>query len=309
MSTTPRGRFGVKFAREWAPEHLVTCARGAEQAGFDELWLVEDLGFHGGFGPCGAALASTERITVGLAIAPAVVRNAAYLAMEVASLARLFPGRFHMGLGHGVESWIAQVGATPSSWIASLRETTEAMRAVTAGGPVSYAGAHVRLDAVELLFPATAPVSLGVRGPRGMALAGEVADGVIFAELSGPEYIARVRRDLGPDSQFTVLVHASTDPDRLRRQIDVRLSQPRFHGQLADYGQDRIDGWVARIGADPDPADDPYREFGITGPFETWAEQAQQWFDAGADSVVFAPTLEDDPTDIVLWPPVAEPPA
>lgn len=301
MRATPSGSLGVKFAREWAPEALVRFARDAEAAGLDELWLVEDLGFHGGFGPCGVALAVTERITVGLAIAPAVVRNAAYLAMEVASLARMFPGRFHMGLGHGVESWIEQVGATPPSWLGSLRETTDAMRKVIAGGPVSYAGQHVRLDAVELWFPATAPVSLGVRGPRGMALAGEVADGVIFAELSGPAYVERVRRTLGRDPRLTVLVHASTDPDRLRRQIDLRLAQPRFHGQLVDYGHDRIDGWVRRIGRTPDPDDDPYREFGVSGPFDTWADQAARWFDAGADSVVFAPTLDDDPTEIAGW--------
>jgi 5,10-methylenetetrahydromethanopterin reductase len=292
---------GLKFAREWPPEELVAFCRGAEVAGFDELWLVEDLGFHGGFGPCGVALASTERITVGLAIAPAVVRNAAYLAMEVASLARMYPGRFHMGLGHGVESWIAQVGATPSSWIDSLRETTDAMRRVTAGGPVSYEGTHVRLDDVELAFPATATVSLGVRGPRGMALAGEVADGVIFAELSGPAYIARVRRALGPDARFTVLVHASSHPERLRQQIDLRLAQPRFHGQLVDYGQERIDRWVAGIGGQPDPDDDPYREFGVAGPFDTWAAQAEQWFEAGADSVVFAPTIADTPSEIADW--------
>jgi 5,10-methylenetetrahydromethanopterin reductase len=277
---------GMKFAREWAPEHLLWFARATESAGFDELWLVEDLGFHGGFGPCGAALAATDHITVGLGIAPAVVRNAAYLAMEVASLARMFPNRFHMGLGHGVEHWIAQAGATPSSWLGSLREVTDAMRQVAAGGVVSYAGEHVRLDQVELCHPGTALVSLGVRGPKGMALAGEVSDGVIFAELSGPRYVARVRRDLGPSARLTVFVHASTDVASLRSSIDLRLSQPRFHGQLVDYE------------ALPE---DPYHEFGIDGPFDTWPAQAEKWFDAGADSVVFCPNVEDDPREIAGW--------
>jgi 5,10-methylenetetrahydromethanopterin reductase len=279
-------RFGVKFARDWAPEHLLGFARSAEAAGFDELWLVEDLAFHGGFGPCAASLASTERITVGLAIAPAVVRNAAYMAMEVASLARLFPGRFHMGLGHGVEGWIDQVGARPSSWIESLRETTVALKRLMDGGSVTYDGSYVHLDQVELLFPGVAPVSFGVRGPVGMKLAQEIADGIIFAELSGPKYVARVRRDVGPDPQITVLVHASTDADKLRAQIDTRLALPRFHSQLVDY--------------DPMPAD-PYTELGISGPFERWPELAQPWFDAGADTVVFAMAADDDPREIDGW--------
>jgi alkanesulfonate monooxygenase SsuD/methylene tetrahydromethanopterin reductase-like flavin-dependent oxidoreductase (luciferase family) len=278
--------FGIKFPREWAPEHLIQFARVAEAVGFEELWLVEDLGFHGGFGPCGAALGATQRITVGLGIAPAVARNAAYAAMEVASLARLFPGRFHMGLGHGVESWIAQVGATPSSWIGSLRETTQAIRTVTRGDSVSFAGTHVTLDSVQLTHPGSALISLGVRGPKGMALAGEVADGVIFAELSGPRYIARVRRELGPSARLTVFVHSSTNVAGLRASIDMRLSQRRFFGQLVDY-----DG----------TPDDPYHEFGIDGPFHTWPEQAQKWFDAGADSVVFCPNADDSPQEINAW--------
>jgi alkanesulfonate monooxygenase SsuD/methylene tetrahydromethanopterin reductase-like flavin-dependent oxidoreductase (luciferase family) len=292
--------FGVKFAREWPPDRLIGFARAVESAGLDELWLVEDLGFHGGFGPCGAALASTERVTVGLGIAPAVVRNPVYLAMEVASLAATFPGRFHMGLGHGVQQWIAQVGATPASWLQSLRETTVVVKQVTAGGAVSFSGEYVTVDNVELLHPASAPVSFGVRGPKGMALAGEVADGVIFAELCGPRYVERVRRDLGPASRFTVFVHASTDERRLRDMIDLRLSQPRFHGQLADYGQQRIDDWLSRLGAHADD-DDPAREFGIFGPFETWPQQAQPWFDAGADSVVFCLPPEDDPAQVHGW--------
>ena len=34
---------------------------------------------------------------------PAPVRNAAFAAMEISALARLHPGRFHPGLGHGVD--------------------------------------------------------------------------------------------------------------------------------------------------------------------------------------------------------------
>lgn len=114
--TRPR-RLGVMFRREWAPELLPDVARRVEHNGFDELWVVEDLGYHGGFTQATAALAATDELHVGLGIAPAAVRNVAYASMEVATLARLFPGRFHMGYGHGVERWMAQVGATPGSWI------------------------------------------------------------------------------------------------------------------------------------------------------------------------------------------------
>ena len=281
---------GVKFPREWSPELLLDFARNAEGRGFDELWTVEDLAFHGGIAQCAAALAVTSHITVGLAIAPAVVRNAAYATMEIATLGRMFPERFHMGFGHGVEIWIEQVGATPTSWLGSLREYTESIKQLLAAdGPISYHGKHVQLDNVHLEHPvAIAPlISLGVRQPKSMALAAEVADGIIFAEVSGPKYVDQVREQVGTDSRFTVLVYASENADALRQVIDWRLSLPRFQSQVAVYG-------------DTLPAD-TLAEFAITGPQSTWRAQAQQWFDAGAHSVVYCPIVSDDAAAIADW--------
>ena len=281
---------GVKFPREWAPELLLDFARAAESSGFDELWTVEDLAFHGGIAQCAAALAVTSRISVGLAIAPAVVRNAAYATMEIATLGRMFPGRFHMGFGHGVETWIEQVGATPSSWLGSLREYTEAIKQLlTSGGPMSYHGSHVHLDNVHLEHPvAVAPlISLGVRQPKSMALAADVADGIIFAEVSGPKYVREVRDQVGAASRFTVLVYTSPNADALRQVIDWRLSLPRFQSQVAAYGQQLPTDTLA--------------EFAIAGPAPTWRAQAQRWFDAGADSVVYCPIVSDDPAAINDW--------
>jgi 5,10-methylenetetrahydromethanopterin reductase len=288
--TVAKHAIGVKFPREWAPELLLDFARSIEGNGFDELWTVEDLAFHGGIAQCGAALAVTQHLTVGLAIAPAVVRNATYAAMEIATLGRMFPGRFHMGFGHGVESWIEQVGATPTSWLGSLREYTESIKQlITTAGPMSYHGKHVRMDNVHLEHPVAVPplISLGVRQPKSMALAADVADGVIFAEVSGPKYVQHVRDTVGSTSRFTVLVYASEDTDELRRVLEWRLSLPRFQTQLAAYE-----------GAMPA---DPLTEFAITGPQHTWREQAQQWFDAGADSVVYCPIVSDSPTAIADW--------
>ena len=115
--------YGVMFRREWPADRLLDYARQVEAHDLDEMWVVEDLTFHGGFTQATAALAATSRINVGIGIAPAVVRNVAYTAMEIATLAQMFPGRFHMGFGHGVDFWIEQVGAVPNSWMSSLRET------------------------------------------------------------------------------------------------------------------------------------------------------------------------------------------
>ena len=146
--------YGVMFRREWPADRLLDYARQVEAHDLDELWVVEDLTFHGGFTQATAALAATSRINVGIGIAPAVVRNVAYTAMEIATLAQMFPGRFHMGFGHGVDFWIEQVGAAPASWMSSLRETVEVTMRLLAGENVTLDGDYVHLDAVQLAHPA-----------------------------------------------------------------------------------------------------------------------------------------------------------
>ncbi len=269
------------FRREWAPEDLIGFAQRTEAAGLDELWLVEDLAFHGGFAQVGTALASTQLLTVGLGIAPAVARNAGYAAMEIATVARIFPGRFHMGFGHGVAEWIEQVGATPVSWLASLREVTETTRRLVAGDEVTVAGRHVQVHTLQLVHPATTmpPVSLGVRQPKSMAVAAEVADGVILAEGSGPRYVAEVRTVMGAGHRLTAFVQASTDVEGITELIVDKMAKPRFNVQLAVYG-------------DEPP---PLTDLMIAGPVATWASQAERWLSAGADTVVYCPLPTDSP--------------
>jgi len=73
-------------------------------------------------------LGATERIVVGNGILPAPVRNAAFAAMELATLARLYPGRLHAGIGHGIAEWMRQAGAKPASQLTLLEEMTVAVR-------------------------------------------------------------------------------------------------------------------------------------------------------------------------------------
>jgi alkanesulfonate monooxygenase SsuD/methylene tetrahydromethanopterin reductase-like flavin-dependent oxidoreductase (luciferase family) len=277
--------FGMMFRREWPAQELMGYARRVEERGLDEMWVVEDLGFHGGFTQATAALTATSSISVGIGIAPAVVRNVAYASMEIATLAQMFPGRFHMGFGHGVDFWIESVGAAPSSWMASLREIVMATTGLLEGDTVTMDGTHVHLQNVRLEHPATVMplISLGVRGPRSMALAADVADGVIFAEWSGPKYLEQVRKQVGEGPKFTAFVQASADVDALEKMMHEKFALPRFAAQLAAYGDDRP----------------PLQELVVAGDPATWFDQAQKWVDAGASAVVFCP-LPTDPVEVAL---------
>jgi 5,10-methylenetetrahydromethanopterin reductase len=197
-------RVGVSAAPQMSPRDIPDFARWAEDAGFDEVWLAEDCFFAGGIAAVSAALAVTGRVSVGMGILPAVARNAAFIAMEVAALAELYPGRVILGLGHGMAGWMRQIGALPRSPLTALGEYLDAVRELLAGRTVSVDGDYVRLDDVRLDHPPSIipPVIAGVRGPRSLELSGARADGTMLAWPVAPAYVrhARSRIDAGRTS-------------------------------------------------------------------------------------------------------------
>ena len=231
---------GISVAPELPPSRIRQFARRAEEHGFDELWLAEDCFFAGGIAAAAAALAATGRIRVGLGILPAVARNAAFIAMELAALAEMYPGRLVAGLGHGTAGWMRQVGAAPRSPLTALEEYLSAVHGLLAGRTVTQRGDYVNLEDVRLDHPpATVPHLLaGVRGPRSLALAGSRADGVVLAWPATPAYVrhARVLVENGwssagrPGTPHVVAgspVSIDADPARARERL-----RPAVAGEL-----------------------------------------------------------------------------
>ena len=93
MSDAPgRPAIGMGFDRTVPPPFVLEVARRLEDGGADQLWVIEDCFYTAGVSLAASALAVTERLQVGTGILPAVARNAAITAMEVATLCGLAPG-------------------------------------------------------------------------------------------------------------------------------------------------------------------------------------------------------------------------
>ena len=146
-------RLGVVFLPQLAPERLREVAEAADEAGLEELWLWEDCFFESGIASASAALAWTERVRLGIGLLPVPLRNVAITAMEIATMQRLFPGRVRVGVGHGVQSWMGQVGARAGSPLSLLREHLTALKALLDGQEVTTSGRYVKLDRVKLDWP------------------------------------------------------------------------------------------------------------------------------------------------------------
>ncbi len=209
---------GVVFRPQLPPEELRGAVEAAEAAGVEELWLWEDCFLEGGLTTAAAALAWSARITVGIGLLPVPFRNPALAAMELATLARLFPGRLTVALGHGVQDWMRQVGAAVDSPLTLLREHTTAVRSLLAGETVDVRGRYVSLDRVALDWPPATPprLLLGARGPKTIALAGEVSDGVLLDSVTDLDVVRRARELVG-DAQ--VYAYTPVEPGTSREAV------------------------------------------------------------------------------------------
>lgn len=242
---------GVVFRPQSAPEQLHAVVLAAEQAALAELWLWEDCFAEGGLTAATAALAWTQRLHVGVGLLPVPLRNPALAAMEIATLARLFPGRFLPGLGHGVLDWMSQVGARAASPMTLLREYTGAVRDLLRGRTVDVAGSYVQLAGVALDWPPeqAPPVLVGARGPKTLRLAGELGDGVILDDGVTPESLRAAHREIDAGRA------GRTDPFRTVVFVEVETATQvgEWASRLGSAGADAVVFQAPGDAPDPRP--------------------------------------------------------
>ncbi|HEX5857209.1 MAG TPA: LLM class flavin-dependent oxidoreductase [Microbacterium sp.] len=264
---------GAIFTPYSPPEALHGAALAAEESGVPELWLWEDCFRESAFAAASAVLAWTTHLRVGIGVAPMPLRNVALTAMEIATLERIFPGRLIPGVGHGVLSWMGQVGARVASPLTLMREYVPALRSLLAGDEVSAEGRYVTLDKVRLDWPpvqAPAVVVAG-EGPKTVRLTGEVGNGTVLPAGSSPDRVARTlelalegRAAAGRDAshQLVVFVSAAFGGEEARSAVVDDLM--------------RTTGTV-------DPA------LLVFGDADGVAEAIDPFFAAGATSVILQP--------------------
>jgi alkanesulfonate monooxygenase SsuD/methylene tetrahydromethanopterin reductase-like flavin-dependent oxidoreductase (luciferase family) len=310
---------GIMFRREHPPEELPNFAIKAEAAEFDELWVVEDCFYGSGIASAAVALAHTKSISVGLGIMPSVVRNPVFTAMEIATLARLYPGRFFPGIGHGMANWMKQIGAFPKSQLVALEEATYTIREILSGKQLDYKGQQVQLNQVELVFPPDQipPISLGVRGPKSLAISGSVADGTILAEFASPAYVSWAKSIIeknkpeAKEHRITVLVFACVGEtnaaarEQVRPLIASALAAGKVDGQLAPMG---IMSEVKKLrekeifnSLKTAIPNDWIDQLAILGTPENWEKSINNFIEAGADTVVLVPLPDKGLDELELF--------
>ena len=172
----------------------IEYARYAEERGFEAVWQAESRLVREATVPMAAFAAVTSRIKVGSGVIPIWTRNVGLLAATFVTLDDLAPGRILLGLGAWWEPLAGKVGVDRRKPLKAMREVVEATRRLLAMERVTFEGEFVHLEDVEIDIvhgdrsPRDIPIYIGATGMQMMALAGEIADGVVLNYMVGPDY-------------------------------------------------------------------------------------------------------------------------
>ncbi len=284
-------KLGAMFMPSYPVQRLPQFAERVDELGFDELWLAEDCFAHGGISAAAVALERMERAALGLGLLPVGLRSPPLTAMELGTLATLYPGRVRAAFGHGVEAWMRQIGARPRNRITYLRAVAEIVARLTRGEVVSHDG-DIHLDAVRLDRPPTrAPEFLiGSTGPQALRAAADLKMGFLMPEGAGTSAARWARGELGDGSSVTIYCWLSIADDARRAQ-DPLLSIVRKWRSWNLYP--RLYELAGIPSADELTVEDLCR-VAVVGTPAQCARQLEELGAAGADTVVLQ-SIDEDP--------------
>ena len=219
----------------------------AEQRGFDAVWQAESRLVREATVPMAAFASVTERIKVGSGVVDCWSRNPARLAATFSTLDDLAPGRVILGIGAWWDPLAKKVGIDRARPLTVMREIVTVVRALLHNENVTFDGAYVHLDGVELDYvyqerrPKDVPIYIGATGMQMMELTGEIADGAVLNYLVSPDYnrqaiealergAARAGRTLA-DIDRPQLVVCSVHEDRKTALDMARMMVTQYLGQ------------------------------------------------------------------------------
>jgi alkanesulfonate monooxygenase SsuD/methylene tetrahydromethanopterin reductase-like flavin-dependent oxidoreductase (luciferase family) len=155
------------------PAVSLVAAPGRRRRTIELALEIERRGYAGIFSPsmfgnmslCEALAWNTSRIPFGTAIAPIYQRTVSDFAQSSAVMHEISGGRFHLGIGvaHGPSH--IRMGVTPGKPLGDIRNFVERFRAQEGLGTLP-------------------PIIIAALRTKMVALAGEIAEGVVFANAS-----------------------------------------------------------------------------------------------------------------------------
>jgi 5,10-methylenetetrahydromethanopterin reductase len=317
-------RFSLRFNNDLAPTDYPLLAEAAEQAGFDQFWVSNDLFLHGVWPLLTAAALRTGRIALGTSIVNPATIDPAEIAMQATTLDQFSHGRFRLGLAAGAAEFLGWVGRELPRPLTTTAATIRRLRALFAGehGPFSDPGLPDWSREAYLRVPSR-PIELyiGAMSPKMQALIGTLADGGLPLLFPPEQYRAVAGRVAAAaeaagrhpqDIDLAACIWLSLDADPQRAEAPLRRKIAYYANAMSDevltnLGADReevrrISLLLQRDGDLPAAAaavSPQLMRIGIAGNAHQVIERLEQLTALGARHLSFGPPLGADPLQVI----------
>ena len=222
-------RLSLNVIPECPIGEIVDLAVHAEQLGFDRVWVYDEgLITRDVFVVMSAIAAATARIEIGPGITNPYTRHPGQTAAAIASLDELSGGRAFLGIGAGGSLTLDPLGLERRRPLTAVRETIDAARSLFRDDRADHDGEFVTLRSATLPYGRPdIEIWLAGRGPKMLAMGGELADGVMLDFIHKPslgDYVQRVRSGGGARLCYsTAVVTDADDLEFVRPHMTYRL--------------------------------------------------------------------------------------
>ena len=297
------------------PEHVAH----AEALGYRRAWLYDSPALYPDVWMILAECARrTSTIELGPGVAIPSLRHPMVTASAVATSVDLAPGRVNLAIGSGFTGRLT-LGQKPLKW-SFVREYVSAVIDLLAGKTVEWEGAPIRMmhpAGFGAARPIRVPIILGTGGPKGEAVAHELADGV-FA--TGPT----AGFDRCSVLTFGTVLDEGEDAGSARSMAAAgHAGALMYHAlHLRGMAAQLPDGdkWVAALEAFPEAerhlalheghlieanerdrlvvTGKTLKMFGLARNADEWAARLAELEEAGATEVAYQPAGPDIPAEL-----------
>jgi 5,10-methylenetetrahydromethanopterin reductase len=314
---------GVAMTGVFPVKDAIELAIVAEASGLGSAWFAEDYFFRGGIPYMAAAAMATEKIRLGLGVVNPYSRHPALIAMEFATLDEMSNMRTVFGLGSGVPFWMDQMGIYDKKPLSRTRACVELVRKIVTGENINHKDDFFRAKDIKLVFKPVRkapPIYLAFEGPKGLALAGEIGDGVILSIFCTPSYVESAWKEIAKgakkagrslDAYEMVAYMPMVIDDDLDKAINIARNFSKLYlphsqegGPLMSHAGVKPEETLAMRKA-VEKGDDSLltelitdrmvKELCLVGDKEYCIKRLQQMIDAGANTIVAFPVPGTEP--------------
>jgi probable F420-dependent oxidoreductase len=226
-------KFGITLKPDHRFDRSVDLATRAEANGFAYGWLFDSHVLWRDPYPLLTLMgAATSTMRLGTCVTNPATRDITVTASALATLNEITGGRMDLGIGRG-DSARRVMGKKPTT-VAYMEECCRVVRALTAGEKIDLDGTEIQMPWVS---QGPVPIWVAGYGPKALAAAGRVADGIIL-QVADPDII---RWCIGFMRQGAE--EAGRDPEA----IEVMAAAPAYVSDDLPTARDRVRWFPALV--------------------------------------------------------------